>query len=74
MKKMKFGSSPFSGLYHLTRRKTDWRKRKRHVLSAGVRGKFLCICGSNVGLGCGSGCILGSGADINTSDSKYKKE
>ena len=37
-------------------------------------GSFFAYAVANVGLGCGSGCILGSGADINTSDSKYKKE
>jgi hypothetical protein len=29
MAKTRFGGSPFSSLYHLTRRKTDWRNSSR---------------------------------------------
>ena len=49
-------------------------KHRRCVLPAGIWRKLSGVPAADLELGCGSGYILGCRADINTSNSKYKKE
>ena len=49
-------------------------KHRRCVLPAGIWRKLSGVPAADLELGCGSGYILGCRANINTSNSKYKKE
>ena len=49
-------------------------KHRRRVLPAGIWRRLSGVPAADLELGCGSSYILGCRADINTSNSKYKKE